>query len=148
MRPLKSVEMTRGRVFVATLETGEAIRTSIEGFCRDNGVRNAKVTIIGGMASGSSFVCGPVLEGGKETAPIRPITSGTEGPTEFHGSGTVFPDADGNPKLHLHGSLGREGSSSTGCFREGAVAWLTMEIIIEELIGEGAGRVQDSRLGV
>ena len=135
---MKSVEMARGRVFVATLETGEAIRPAIEQFCRDNGVKNAKVTIIGGMATGSSFVCGPVLVDGKETAPIRPTSVQTEGPTEFHGSGTVFPDAEGNPKLHLHGSLGREGSSSTGCFREGAVAWLTMEVVIEELVGKGA----------
>ena len=34
---MKSVEMARGRVFVATLETGEAIRPAIEQFCRDNG---------------------------------------------------------------------------------------------------------------
>lgn len=135
--------MTRGRVFVLTIETGERIREVIQSFCKTEGVKNAKVTILGGMQTGSSFVTGPVLEGGRETTPIQPTRYTTEAPTEFHGVGTVFPNEAGEPVLHLHGSLGREGSSTTGCFREDAVAWLTMEIILEELVGEGAVRRLD-----
>lgn len=141
---MKFVEMTRGRVFVLTIDTGESIRRVIETFCGDHGVKNAKVTILGGVQSGSSYVSGPLLENGRETTPIRPIVVSTDAPTEFHGVGTVFPDESGAPVMHLHGSLGREGSSSTGCFRENAIAWLTMEAIIEELVGEGAVRRMDN----
>lgn len=100
------------------------------------------------MAAGTRFVSGPKLENGTETKPIIPAQVETYAPTEFHGSGTVFPDENGVPKLHLHGSLGREGDSSTGCFREDAIAWLTMEVLIEELVGEGPVRRQDRELGV
>ncbi len=62
--------------------------------------------------------------------------------------GTVFPDEKGNPVMHLHGSLGRNGSSFTGCFREQMVAWLTLEVILEELTGAGPVRKHDSVTGV
>lgn len=140
--------MTRGRVFVLTIESGEHIREVIQTFCREKDIANAKVTILGGMMSGSSFVSGPVLVDGSETHPIRPSIVTTEAQTEFHGVGTVFPDESGNPILHLHGSVGRKGFSATGCFREDAVAWLTMEAIVEELVGEGAVRRLDRELNV
>lgn len=140
--------MTRGRVFVLTIESGEHIREVIQTFCREKDIVNAKVTILGGMMSGSSFVSGPVLVDGSETHPIQPSIVTTEAHTEFHGVGTVFPDESGNPILHLHGSVGRKGFSATGCFREDAVAWLTMEAIVEELVGEGAVRRLDRELNV
>lgn len=146
---LRSVEMTRGRVFVLTIESGEHIREVIQTFCREKDIVNAKVTILGGMMSGSSFVSGPVLvDDGSEMHPIQPSIVTTEAQTEFHGVGTVFPDESGNPILHLHGSVGRKGFSATGCFREDAVAWLTMEAIVEELVGEGAVRRLDRELNV
>ena len=140
--------MARGRVFVLTIETGESVRGAIETFCSDNSVRNAKVTIIGGMQGGSSFVSGPVMQDGEEMVPIVGMVVYTDAPTEFHGVGTVFPNEDGKPALHLHGTLGREGSSSTGCFRENAIAWLTMEAVIEELVGDGAVRRYDENTKV
>lgn len=140
--------MTRGRVFVLTIESGEHIREVIQTFCREKDIVNAKVTILGGMMSGSSFVSGPVLVDGSETHPIQPSIVTTEAQTEFHGVGTVFSDESGNPILHLHGSVGRKGFSATGCFREDAVAWLTMEAIVEELVGEGVVRRLDRELNV
>ena len=140
MSGIRSLEMTRGRVFVLTIDTGERIREVIETFCSDNGIKNAKVTVLGGMLSGSSFVSGPLLVDGHETTPIQPAVVSTDAPTEFHGVGTVFPDEAGKPVLHLHGSIGRRGFSATGCFRENAIAWLTMEALVEELVGEGAVR--------
>lgn len=128
--------MGKGRVFVITLETGESIKNAVEQFCIDNRINAAKVTIVGGIAADSTFVVGPYLENGKETAPIRPLTYTTDAPTEFAGVGTVFPNESGVPVMHLHGSLGRDGMSVTGCFRAEAKAWLTLEIIIEELTGK------------
>ena len=63
------------------------------------------------------------------------------------GTGTVFPDTDGNPILHMHGSVGRDGKSVTGCFRRRMVAWLVLEVVIQELVGSGPVReVSDPRI--
>ena len=64
--------MARGRVFVLTVDTGESFRRVIETFCSENSVSKAKVTILGGMQSGSSFVSGPVIDGDREAVPIVP----------------------------------------------------------------------------
>ena len=45
--------------------------------------------------------------------------------------------------MHLHGSVGRDGTSVTGCFRETAMAWLTLEVVIEELLGDAPVRKFD-----
>ncbi len=135
--------MEKGRVFVLALVTGEPIKPTVETFCSDRGITNAKITILGGIQTGSSFVCGPHLADGKETVPIQPMIYTTDAPTEFAGVGTVFPDESGRPVMHLHGSLGRNGTSVTGCFREQARAWLTLEVIIEELVGKGPVRKMD-----
>ncbi len=135
--------MEKGRVFVLTLDTGESVKASVESFCSDKGISSAKITILGGIQAGSSFVCGPHLVDGKETTPIQPMTYTTDAPTEFAGVGTVFLNEAGKPVMHLHGSLGRNGTSVTGCFREQARAWLTLEIVIEELVGNGPVRKMD-----
>ncbi|MCQ2078783.1 MAG: DNA-binding protein [archaeon] len=140
---MKSVEMKKGRTFVLTLETGESIKAEIEGFCKTQNITCAKVTVIGGVGAGSTFVSGPMLVDGKETEPIKPLTYTTDAPAEFAGVGTVFPDESGNPVMHLHGSLGRNGMSVTGCFRDKALAWLTLEVIIEELTGDAPVRKMD-----
>jgi len=146
--PMRSVELSKGRVFVLALETGECVKEEVEGFARDNKILNAKVTILGGMLEGSSFVVGPQLDGGKVGAPISPIDHTIYAPSEFAGVGTIFPNEAGDPILHLHGSVGREGQSSTGCFRGKAKAWLTLEVIIEEMVGNGPIRMYDPDLRV
>ncbi len=140
---MRSVEMTRGRMFVLTLDTGESVKGCVESFCIEHSVKCAKVTILGGIGKGSSFVCGPFLENGEETTPIIPLSYTVDAPVEFAGVGTVFPDESGKPVMHLHGSVGRDGTSVTGCFRETAKAWLTLEIVIEELLGEAPVRKLD-----
>ncbi len=134
---MKSAELRDGRVFVLRLEDGEVLHQAVESFCRENGVRNATVTAVGGVDAGSRYVSGPTLpiEGR-----IEPIIRTVEGPSELTGTGTVFPDEDGNPILHMHGSVGREGESHTGCFRAGMVVWLVMEVVIREIVGEGPVR--------
>jgi predicted DNA-binding protein with PD1-like motif len=69
-----------------------------------------------------------------------PITYELEAPSEVTGFGTIFPDESGKPKLHMHGSVGREGMSITGCFAKGVVAWLVTEVVITEMIGKGPFR--------
>jgi predicted DNA-binding protein with PD1-like motif len=134
---MRSAEMKDGRVFVLRLEEGESLHGTIESFCAAEGIRYATVTAVGGAGPGSRYVCGPEMPLGDT---IDPITRTSDGYCELTGTGNVFPDEDGNPILHMHGSLGRDGSSSTGCFRAGIVAWLVMEVVIRELVGEGPVR--------
>ncbi len=134
---MKSVEMEDGRVFVLRLEEGEVLHEVVESFCRSNGIRNATLTAVGGVGPGSKYVSGPnyPFEG-----QIEPIICTVDAPSELTGTGTVFPDESGEPIMHMHGSVGREGESHTGCFRAGMVVWLVMEVVIRELRGTGPVR--------
>lgn len=48
----------------------------------------------------------------------------------------------------MHGSVGRDGKSVTGCFREGVIAWLVTEVMITEMIGTGPVRKKDGPSGL
>ena len=134
---MRSAELTDGRVFVLRLDEGEVLHEAVESFCIGNGIRNATVIAVGGVAAGSRYVSGPEypIEGS-----IRPIICTVDAPSELTGTGTVFPDESGTPIMHMHGSIGREGVSHTGCFRAGMVVWLTMEVVIREMVGTGPVR--------
>lgn len=136
---MRSAELKDGRVFVLRLEDGEILHEEIERFCKENGVRNATVTAVGGVDAGSKFVVGPTFPIDGE---IIPLTHVLEAPHELTGTGNVFPDSDGNPVLHMHGSVGRAGRSITGCFRLHMVVWLVMEVVIREMVGEGPVRIE------
>ncbi len=45
---MKSVLLNKGRTFVLTLESGENIKSEIEGFCKEQKISSAKITILGG----------------------------------------------------------------------------------------------------
>lgn len=141
---MRHAEMRDGRVFVLQLDEGEVLHESIEAFCISQGISNATVTAVGGVGPGSVFVVGPESPVGDR---IVPQTHVLDDPCELTGTGTVFPDADGVPVMHMHGSVGRSGWSVTGCFRKRMVVWLTMEVVIRELFGDGPVReVCDPRI--
>ena len=131
-------------MFVLRLEEGEVLHEVVESFCKENGVVNATVTAVGGVDAGSQYVSGPTMPiGGK----VVPLVCTVEAPSELTGTGTVFPDEDGNPVMHMHVSIGREGRSSTGCFRVRMVVWLVMEVVIREMVGTGPVRaMSDPRI--
>ena len=142
---MRSAELARGRVFILRLEDGEVLRETIESFCRDNGIARALVHVTGAVDAGSRMVSGPRVPVGDR---VEPTVIELEHQCEVTGHGTVFPDSDGNPLLHLHGSAGREGFCATGDFGPGMVSWLVMEVLIEELVGDGPVREEsDPRIG-
>lgn len=134
---MRSAEMREGRVFVLRLDEGEVLHETIEAFCISKGITHATVVAVGGVGAGSEFVVGPTTPIGDE---IVPLTHTLDAPCELTGTGTVFPDVKGTPILHMHGSVGRDGTSITGCFRKRMVVWLTMEVVIRELLGDGPYR--------
>ena len=46
-----------------------------------------------------------------------------DGVHEIAGVGTIFPDKDHKPVLHMHIAGGREESTITGCVRRGVRVW-------------------------
>lgn len=135
-----------GRVFVIRLEQGEVVHTAIETFAREHSVGAGAVISLGGADRGSRLVTGP--EEGDVLKPGMPLFSNIlNGAHESSGVGTIFPDAAGNPVLHLHITCGRDRSATMGCARNGVVVWQYMEIIVIEIAGTDARRLLDKTTG-
>ena len=66
---------------------------------------------------------------------------------EATGSGTIFPDTDGNPALHMHLACGRGTETITGCIRKGVKVWYILEIVITEITDTTARRLPDPDTG-
>jgi predicted DNA-binding protein with PD1-like motif len=59
------------------------------------------------------------------------------------GTGTIFPDEEGVPVLHLHLSCGRGDGVVTGCARAGVRVWHVVEVILTELVENSAIRAME-----
>ncbi len=134
-----------GRIFVIRLESGERIPDVIENFAREKGVQRAMAILLGGIDDGSRMVVGPKAGLGQEIVPLVHTLAGIQ---EILGVGTLFPDEDGHPVLHLHGASGREGGASVGCTRAGVTVWLVGEVILLEIVGSHAVRKKDPQSGL
>jgi predicted DNA-binding protein with PD1-like motif len=141
---MKYSQAGQGRVFVIRLEDGETVHEEIEKFARVQSITAAAVTAIGGVAAGSKFVVGP--EDGKDR-PINPMIRTIDDVREITGTGTLFPDEQGNPVLHMHMACGRNADTITGCIRNGVTVWQVMEVILFELVDSTAKRVMEPDLG-
>lgn len=133
-----------GRVFVLRLEDGEVIHEVLEEFAEDRRIDAASVMIVGAADKGSKLVVGP--KDGEDMPPI-PMENKLEEVYEMEGVGTIFPNEDGKPVLHMHVACGRKGAGVTGCVRRGVKVWKVAEVVIIELIGVNARREIDPRTG-
>ena len=137
-------ECSEGRVFVLRLGDGEILHETVESFASGRKIDAATVTAVGGAGKGSKLVVGPKVS---VSSPVVPMYHELDAPHELTGTGTIFPNAAGKPIMHMHCSCGREGSSVTGCVRAGVRVWLVMEVVIRELKGCRAKRLNDVRSG-
>ncbi len=141
---MKYSEAKPGRIFVMRLEDGDIVHEEIERFAREKSINAATLTIVGGADLGSRIIVGP--EKGRET-PVKPMDHTLEDVHEVTGSGTLFPDDEGNPVLHMHMACGREQSTVTGCIRAGVKVWHIMEVVMTELVDSTAVRRLDGATG-
>jgi predicted DNA-binding protein with PD1-like motif len=141
---MKVSEGRLGRVIVLRLEDGEVLHECVERVAQEKNVERATVIAIGGADKGSRLVVGP-RDGRAEK--IVPMESELAGESEIAAVGTIFPDDDGLPSLHMHGSCGRRGRSVTGCVRAGVKTWLIQEVVIIEMLDLRSKRVTDPRTG-
>jgi predicted DNA-binding protein with PD1-like motif len=141
---LKYSEAKQGRVFVIRLEDGEILHETIEQFAFDQGIRAAYMIVLGGADSHSRLVVGP--EDG-QASPVNPLTHELDNVHEIIGTGTLFPDEDGKPLLHMHVAAGRKDSTITGCVRTGVKVWQVAEVVLIELLETTAVRKMEPALG-
>ena len=134
-----------GRIFVLRLTQGEIIHRVIEDFARKQGIKAAVLTALGGVEHGSRLVTGP---GDGLERPVQPTFHTLEGVHEAVGSGTIFPDEEGNPVVHMHMACGRGQNTVTGCIRPGVVVWQILEVVLQELTHFRGVRSKDNELGV
>ena len=126
-----------GRVFVIRIEDGEIVHEVIEEFARNHQISSAALLILGGADAGSTLVVGPHED---RILPVVPLTHILANAHEATGTGTIFPDEQGAPLLHMHMACGRGEETITGCIRSGIKVWLVMEVILFELLNAKAVR--------
>ena len=133
---MKTSQGKVGRVFVVRLEDGDRLPDAIENLASQRGIHAASVILLGGLRRGR-LVVGPE----KPEVPPKPMTADFQDVHEIAAVGTIFPGPDDKPSLHLHGSLGRDGRTITGCTRTGVEVWLIAEAIITEITYTSARRI-------
>lgn len=141
---MKYSEAQLGRIFVIRLENGETVHEEIEKFAREHSITAATLVAVGGADAGSRLIVGP--RDGK-ARPVNPLEHILEDVHEIAGTGTLFPDEEGHPILHMHMACGREESTVTGCIRNGVKVWHILEIILFELTGNTGRRVLEKETG-
>ncbi len=141
---MKYCQASPGRIFVIRLEHGETVHETIETFARQQNISAAALIAVGGADDGSALIVGP--EDG-DARPVHPMDYVLKDVHEIAGVGTLFPDKDDNPIVHMHMACGRENETVTGCIRWGVAVWQIMEIIVWELVDASARRLWDADTG-
>ncbi len=131
-----------GRVFVARMENGDNLIESIKQMAEKEAVQAGIIYIIGALKD-ASLVVGPE----KCSLPPEPVWRKFDDCREIIGIGTLFRE-NGEPLIHLHGSLGKGDITLMGCIRGEARVYLVAELIIVELMDTGAVRKLDPVSGL
>ena len=142
---MKYSQAKPGRIFVIRLEDGDIVHESIESLAREHNIKAATLIILGGADKGSRLVVGP--EDGRSKT-IVPMELMLENVHEVAGVGTLFPDDEGRPVLHMHMASGRNDDTVTGCIRPGVKVWQVMEAILFELTDSTGVRRPDAATGM
>ncbi len=141
---MKYSEAESGRVFVLRLEDGDILHESIEAFAVAHGIRAAALIALGGADIGSKLVVGPEEGRGDPIVPMERVLDDVH---EVAGVGTLFPNAAGEPVLHMHIAGGRGKEAVTGCVRQGVRVWHVVEVVLWELTRTSARRLHDPATG-
>ncbi|MGE4506093.1 MAG: PPC domain-containing DNA-binding protein [Desulfovibrionaceae bacterium] len=133
-----------GRIFVIRLENGDKLPDAIEAFAKEKDINGAACWYVGGMHDGT-LVVGPETT---DERPPRTMLHVLDGVHEAAAVGTIFPDESGQPRLHMHAAMGREGETRTGCIRPGVHTWVVGEVVVIEVCGTDMRRLHDEETGL
>ncbi|MFZ5597611.1 MAG: PPC domain-containing DNA-binding protein [Bacillota bacterium] len=121
-----------GRAFVARVEHGDDLLEELKKLAREENIEAGVIYVIGALKE-ASLVVGPE----ECTVPPVPVWRNFNDGREILGIGTLFRE-DGEPIIHLHGTLGRGDTVLMGCVRKDSRVYLVAEVIILEINGSGA----------
>jgi len=141
---MKYTQTTLNRVFILRLEQDEILHEVVEQFAKDQGITSAVLWAVGGADADSRLVVGPR---NRAARPVKPMFTRLPDAHEIAGVGTLFPDNQGNPILHMHIAAGRRTKTITGCVRSGVKVWQVLEIVLLELGPNQACRLLDPSTG-
>jgi len=141
---VKYTSATLGRAFVLRLEDGDVLNDTLEEFAEEQGIKSALAFYVGGVAEGSTVVVGPDTRSRDGVVALLHSLAGTQ---EALAVGTLFPNAEGKPVLHMHAASGREGGATVGCTRAGVSTWLVGEVVLLEVSTAQARREVDQATG-
>lgn len=141
---MKYSQVKQGRIFILRLEHGEIVHEVIEKFAREQSIQGAALIAVGGAGDGSRLVVGPEDGDARPVTPMEHVLNKTH---EVSGTGTLFPDEEGNPLLHMHMAFGRRDATVTGCIRNGVKVWQILEVVLFEFLGVSGRRELDDKLG-
>ncbi len=133
-----------GRIFTVLLEDEDTVPGTVESFCKDQGIARGVCFFVGGIKSGE-LVVGPENPG---SGKITPRVKNIESVSEMSATGTIFPDDNGLPRLHMHAALGAGEKTMVGCTRRGLTVWMLGEVVIIEIKGSKASRKLEPSLGI
>jgi len=127
---------------VVRFEEGDDYLRGLVKVVREEGIRCATVQLLGGLRR-ARLVTGP-----KSAAmPPEPVWREVAEPSEILAFGTVFPE-DGEPRIHLHGAVGRGDGTRVGCLREISETFLVAEAVLTEILDIDAVRAPDPVSGM
>ncbi len=141
---MKYSQAKPGRIFVIRLEDGDVVHEAIEKLAREQSIQAAALLVVGGADKESSLIVGPEQGSG---APVAPMVHILDDVHEVSGVGTLFPDDEGKPTVHMHMACGRKTATVTGCVRNGVKVWHVMEVVLFELTDTTGVRSFDSATG-
>jgi uncharacterized protein len=118
-----------GRLVVIRFDDGDDFLQELINVAKKEDIRAAWFTMIGGLRR-AEVVTGPI----EPTMPPEPVWATVDGAREVVGIGSIFLDEKGEPKIHLHTSLGYPGQSMTACVRKGTKTYLILEVYLNEII--------------
>ncbi len=139
---MKYSQGSYGRVFVVKFDDNDNLLESLKKIASAERIKAATIMLLGGMRT-AGIVTGP-----KEAViPPEPMWLEVNDGREVIGIGTLFWKGD-EPAIHLHGAMGREKETFTGCIRKDSRVYLVLEAVIAEIIGVNARRSLEEKSGV
>ena len=155
-----------GRVFVARLDHQDDLLEKIKELAKKEQITTGIFWAIGALQH-ATLVKGPQ----KDELPPLPVKESFQGARELLGTGTVMWDEydkagacnynhttdkgdiedkseNTGPQIHLHGTTGGRDGLTTGCLREHAEVYITVEVILLEISGLEAFRGMDPHAGL
>jgi predicted DNA-binding protein with PD1-like motif len=131
-----------GRVFLIKFDDEDDLLEEIKRIAAKEKIKVGTIMLLGGMRS-AGIVSGP-----KEAViPPEPMWTHFDDGREVLGFGTLLWK-DTEPIIHLHGAMGREKETLTGCIRKGSSVYLVIEGVITEIVGVNAQKALNEKTGL